>query len=240
MKKTLIGIFLSLYLSGCYMLNNSAERERIQLQQPDFVVQTPPAVHTVNASPGSLFNGDESAFFGDRKANKVNDLLTVQISERANASTSASKSLNDATKLGLGGGLVNTADNTKSDALAGILSSLNGLSNIKFDTSSSNSFSGSGSNTRNESFSTDITARIIKVMPNKVYYIEGSRELLINGEHQYISVSGVVRSEDISLANVVNSMYIANAKIYYATKGSVSLSNKQSWGSRMVKNIWPF
>ena len=222
------------------MFNNNAQRELIQLQQPDFVVQTPSVEQIVSTSPGSLFNGDESSFFGDKKASKINDLITVQISERAIASTSASKSLSDATQLGLGGGIGGAADDTKSNALAGILSGLNSLSNVKFDTSSSNSFSGSGSNTRNESFATDITARIMKVMPNRVYYIEGSRELLINGEHQYIRVSGVVRAEDISLSNVVDSRYIANAQIYYATKGSVSLASKESWGSRMVKTIWPF
>ena len=84
---------------------------------------------------------------------------------------------------------------------------LNGLTNIGFESGSTNSFSGKGTNTRDEKFTTTISARVIKILENGNYFIEGSRELLINGEKQIIQISGVIRPYDIDQTNTINSKY---------------------------------
>ncbi|OOX97413.1 flagellar basal body L-ring protein, partial [Campylobacter coli] len=65
-------------------------------------------------------------------------------------------------------------------------------SNIGFQTNSTNNYQGTGAQSRNESFNTTISTRVIKILSNGNYFIEGSRELLINGEKQIIQLSGVI------------------------------------------------
>lgn len=239
--KTIFYFILFYFLiTGCSMVSNNAQNEKMYLEMPQYIASIPNSKRQNTHNRGSLFNRGNSPSFGDRKAMRVNDLLTVVISETANSSTQASKQLDDSSKYDLGGGILGARDNTQPNALSNALAGLNNLSNVKFNSSSTSAFSGSGTTTRNESFSTNITARIIKSMTNNTYYIKGSRELLINGEHQYISIAGVIRADDISKNNMINSKYISDAKIYYATKGSVAVASKVSWGSRLVKNIWPF
>lgn len=55
-------------------------------------------------------------------------------------------------------------------------------------------------------------------MSNGNYFIEGSRELLINGEKQIIQLSGVIRPYDIGQDNTIDSRYIADAKIFTKLK----------------------
>jgi flagellar L-ring protein precursor FlgH len=207
---------------------------------PEYVRSIPSPIQTDGQNNGSLFNRGVKPIFGDRKARRVNDLLMIVISENAMSSTTANKSLNDKSDYALGGGLIGAKDTNAPDGLVNALSGLNNLSNIKFDSSSSSSFNGGGSNTRNESFSTTITARIIKVMSNDTYYVRGTRELLINGEHQYVSITGIVRADDISASNTINSTYLSDAKVYYDTKGSIAISSRMSWGAKLLKTIWPF
>jgi len=117
---------------------------------------------------------------------------------------------------------------------------VNKLGNIGFTAGSKNSFTGTGSSTRNESFATTISARIIKVLNNGNYFIEGSRELLLNGEKQIIQVSGVIRPYDIDQYNNIDSKYIADAKILYKTEGDIDQTTTKPWGSKFMETIWPF
>lgn len=240
-KKIMIITLIScIFIVSCSTMSNSAQSQNMYMQMPEHISSMPDIKKNRLKNKGSLFNRGKKPIFGDRKAMRVNDLVTIVISETANSSTQASKQLDDSSTYAMSGGIFGAKDNQKSDSLAGVLSELNNLSNLKFDSSSTNKFAGSGTNTRNESFSTNITARIMKAMVNDTYYIKGSRELLINGEHQYVSISGTIRADDISSNNIINSKYISDAKIYYATKGSVAVSSKLPWGTNVLRNIWPF
>ncbi len=121
-----------------------------------------------------------------------------------------------------------------------ITDKVNSLSNIGFQTNSSNNFSGAGTNTRDEKFTTTVSARIIKILNNGNYFIEGKRELLLNGEKQIIQISGVIRPYDIDQTNTIDSKYIADAKILYKTEGDIDQSSTKPWGSKLIESIWPF
>ena len=138
----------------------------------------------------------------------------------------------------LGGGLVTNGGSNS--ALKSITDKINGITNIGFETGSTNSFAGSGTNSRDEKFTTTISARIIKILSNGNYFIEGSRELLLNGEKQIIQISGVIRPYDIDQTNTIDSKYIAEAKIPYKTQGDMNQNMKKPWGSRFMESIWPF
>ena len=220
-------------ISGC--ATPSAD-PKIEMKPPTYVEEIPPKMSQTGLSnPGSLFGKGENPLFSDRKAMNVNDILTVLISEATAQSSTASKSLSDENSDSLGAGVVSAGG-----SLSPVANALNKVTNIGFESGSSSSFSGSGSNSRNESFSTTISARIIKVLKNGNYFIEGSRELLLNGEKQIIQISGVIRPYDISQSNQIDSKYIADAKIMYKTQGEINRSTEKPWGSKLIKSIWPF
>jgi flagellar L-ring protein precursor FlgH len=221
--------------SGCA---TTTADPRIEMTPPAYVEELPPRAPSSNLSqPGSLFGRGDNPLFSDRKAMNPNDIVTVVISESLTQTSQANKSLSKDNTMNLGGGVVT---GTPGSPLSAVTDTVNKYTNIGFEAQSGNSFSGSGSNSRNESFTTTISARIIKVMNNGNYFIEGSRELLLNGEKQLIQISGVIRPYDISQSNQIDSKYIADAKILYSTQGDIHRSAQKPWGSKLMESVWPF
>ena len=64
--------------------------------------------------------------------------------------------------------------------------------------------------------------------------------MLIDGQKQILHVSGVIRPEDISQTNQINSQNIADAKILYETQGDIKEASEKSWGTKAIESIWPF
>jgi len=226
---------LPLLFSGCA---TTTADPRIEMAPPAYVEELPPRAPNSNIShPGSLFGKGDNPLFSDRKAMNPNDIVTVIIGESLTQSSQANKSLSKDNSANLGGGLVT---GTPGAPLSTVTDTINKFTNIGFETQSGSNFSGSGSNSRNESFTTTISARIIKVMNNGNYFIEGSRELLLNGEKQLIQISGVIRPYDISQNNQIDSKYIADAKILYTTQGDIHKTAQKPWGSKLMESVWPF
>lgn len=128
-----------------------------------------------------------------------------------------------------------------SQSIGNLTNKLNNLTSFSLSSGQNTStFQGAGSQNRQETFSTTIAARIIKVLQNGNYFIEGSREVLINGEKQIIHLSGVVRPNDIARDNTIESRFIADAKIMYDTQGELKKSTQKGWGTQLIESIWPF
>ncbi len=159
-----------------------------------------------------------------------NDIVTVVISETIAQSSTGQKTISEENSDKLGAGVF-------SGVGGGIF---NKSGKIGFEAGSTNSYTGSGKNSRNETFTTTISARIIKILKNGNYFIEGNRELLVNGEKQIIQISGVIRPYDIDQKNTIDSKYVADAKILYKTEGEIDRATKKPWGSKFVESVWPF
>jgi len=189
-------------------------------------------------NPGSLFtNGDN--LFSDTKAMKVNDIVTVVITEEVKQSTQASKKLSEA----------NTDNGGLFDAGVSGSVNVNGKSynlnktgiSLNFPSMNSNrTFQGSGTQQRNESFQTTVSARIVKVLKNGNYFIMGTREIYVDGQKQIIEISGVIRPQDISADNTIDSKYISDAKIAYKTEGDIKRYTDQGWFAKFWSAIAPW
>lgn len=235
MKNIVYSVASALLLVGC---SSHPVDPIINMKPPAYVEQMPTRVNeNISSNPGSLFGQGDNPLFSDLKAMHVNDVVTVTITETTAQTSSAKKALAKDSSSGLGagvttsggGGLVNT-----------VAKNVNDVGNIGFTAGSTSSFAGTGSNTRNESFNTTISARIIKILSNGNYFIEGSRELLINGEKQIVQLSGVIRPYDIDNTNTISSKYISDAKILYKTEGDIDQSTTRPWGSKFMESVWPF
>jgi flagellar L-ring protein precursor FlgH len=195
-------------------------------------------------STGSIFGQGDNPLFSDRKAMNVNDIVTVVISENAKSSNVGAKQLSETDNSKLGGGVFSTTGATTGTGantrMTNYANTLNGYSNIGFNSDSTSSYKGSATATKDASFTTTVSARIVKVMQNGNYFISGKREILIDDQKQIIQISGVIRPYDIDQFNRIDSASMSDAKILYKTEGDVDRATKQGWGTKMVQSIWPF
>ena len=226
---------LILLLDGCSM--NLMDPE-IDFEPPKYVEEMPAKENDRDrVSIGSMFGQGDNPLFSDHKAMHVNDIVRVVISENANSSNTASKQLSrdDVSELG-GGVFTSTGGNTVDSTV----SKLNRVSNIGFSSGTSSAFKGAGSATKNASFETTVSARIVKVLSNGNYFISGKREILIDKQKQIIQISGVIRPYDIDQYNKIDSAQMSDAKILYKMEGDVDRATEQGWGTKIVQAIWPF
>ena len=211
----------------------------INIKPPKYVEEMPSKEQDFPNNPGSLFtNGDN--LFSDTKAMRVNDIVTVIIEEQVSQSSQASKKLNEA-NTNAGG--VFDATISGSVSLDGKTRFNLGKTGIGLNLPTMNSnrtFQGSGTQQRNESFQTTISARIVKVLKNGNYFIVGRREVYLDGQKQIIEVSGVIRPEDIGADNTINSKYISDAKIVYKTEGDLKRYTEENWFSKFWSSIAPW
>ncbi len=241
---SLFFIFSLLFMNACSGVRSKAEPElavsRIMAEQ-DPIEITPEVRDPVEEA--NLWKEISSRnLFQDLRANKVGDLVTVNIVETSKASKKAStqsgrESSIDAgidNLLGWEGKMKNLTSFGKSDVRKAYDNS------SMFKGSIQNSFNGSGTTTRDESMTASITARVIEVKPNGNLYIKGTREVKVNNETQFIILSGLIRPVDISPDNTVLSSYIGDAKIEYIGSGSISDKQRPGWFARAVDFVWPF
>ena len=231
---TLVPIYAMIFLSGCTAGLTDPE---IDFAPPVYVEQMPAKEDKQDfASTGSIFGQGENPLFSDHKAMHVNDIVRVVISETANSSNTASKNLSKSDKTDLNAGTFTGG----SGVVGTTMGELNRMSNIGFNATTENAFKGSGSATKNASFTTTVSARIVKVLANGNYFISGKREILIDEQKQVIQISGVIRPYDIDQYNKINSEQMSDAKILYKMIGVVDRSTQQGWGTKIVQSIWPF
>lgn len=148
--------------------------------------------------------GASQSLAADHRAGQVGDIVTVIILQTAEASTTVRTGSRRTTSLG---GHIN----------AGAISE-------SADAGLNSNFDGQGQASRSERFITQMTAKVIRILPNGELEIMGTQQLKINGEATTVEVRGVIRAIDIDAGNRVPSNRIADAQINYQGKGFVSRS----------------
>ncbi|KRB46627.1 MAG: flagellar basal body L-ring protein FlgH [Pseudomonadota bacterium] len=205
----------------------------IAREQPTFVSAREPAPQA--ASANSLWRNGARAFFIDQRANRVGDILTVQID--INDSAQTSNASNSSRTAGMSAGV---------DNFLGLESSLGRFFPGGFDpanavnTNSQSTNAGSGAVTRSEKISLTIAAVVTNVLPNGNMVIQGSQEVRTNAELRQLTVAGIVRPEDISSSNVIKHTQIAEARISYGGRGDISRVQKTPAGQSLVERFQPF
>jgi flagellar L-ring protein precursor FlgH len=178
---------------------------------------------------GSLWN-DSGRFkytYGDPKARDVGDLVTVLIVEKTSAKSQAQTALKKSSKAG--GGI---------SALFGLNKSVLDLTNVQMRGSAEHQ--GKGETGRNTVFTGQITAQVIAVQPNGNLVIQAQKNVVINGESQVLTLTGIVRPEDIDNTNTVTSDRIFNLQVTYTGEGVLTDAEEPGIIWRIITKLWPF
>ena len=224
-----IGAGIVILLSGCVATQHAIKDEMYEKIPPAPLPQR-------TAAPGSLWTGESNRnmLFADNKAMYLNDIITITINETSTAQNAAS---------------TNTARSSSTDAK---ISALLGLdtsilknnpsmgTQIAAGGSTASAMKGSGDTNRGNTLKLNITGRVIKLLENGNLLIEGRKQVTINAEDQYIVITGIIRPQDVSQDNYVDSKNIADARIVYTGAGVVAEKQKPGWGTRVLDVIWPF
>ena len=233
-------------LSGCNMLEKISEvgeppkTSRIEdpTQQPGYqpVNMPMPAPIVPSGGTNSLWRPGARDFLKDQRASEVGDIITVEVSQSDTAT------LNNNTKAVS----ANSDDAASGFTFLGLENSLHKVlpssvnpSNL-FSFGSTSTVNGTGTLARNETVTINIAAMVTQKLPNGNLVITGSQEMRVNSELRQISVKGIIRPQDIASGNTINSDQIAEARIVYGGRGTLSDAQSARWGQQLWDDISPF
>ena len=187
------------------------------------------------ASANSLWRAGARTFFGDQRARRVGDIVTVNIDidDRAQTQNSTNRSRSNE----ISGGISNFfgLENSLGRAFPGGFDPQN-LVGLEGESSSN----GSGSVSRSERVNLTIAAVVTDVMVNGNLVIQGRQEVRTNREVRELTVAGIVRPEDISSANTIAHTQVAEARISYGGRGDISRIQGAPAAQSLVERFSPF
>jgi len=225
------------FLSGCSGLKDAREIKNAPMPVKYYATRENELV----SQDGSLWK-DSASLYEDRKARRVNDLLTILIAENVTATNTAST--NDSRD--------STADYAVADLFGANtdfgIQALPLLKKLypatKFTPTASGSskskFAGKGDTSRKGNITATITAKVVEVLPNSNMVVESRKEVVVNNEKQIVVLRGIVRPDDISTSNTIISTFVADAQIYLVGDGVLADKQSQGWLVRTLDSVWPF
>ncbi|WP_404384824.1 flagellar basal body L-ring protein FlgH [Caenispirillum salinarum] len=195
-----------------------------------------PRVQEADPNVNSLWRPGSRAFFKDQRANDIGDILTVVVNiqnENAALSNSTNRSRGANESAGLPGFLGFESQ------LGAILPDEVDPGNLLSAESDSGS-SGSGTIQRSETIDVRLAAVVTQVLPNGNLVVAGRQEVRVNNELRELQVTGVVRPQDIRSDNTIDVDKIAEARISYGGRGTISDVQQPRYGQQIFDIIFPF
>src|SRR5580658_8924961 len=188
---------------------------------------SPQAAHPLGStwSQNALF----SNLGMDLRASRVNDLVTIVVTETFSA---------------VANGDVKTQRQSTAQSniaqLAGITKATGPLANL-LGTNTQTQLQGTGETSRGAVLTANLSARVTHVLPNGYLVIEGTKRVQVSSENQVVTVRGVIRPVDLDPTNSVASNRIAQMEIQVNGKGVVNDSiHRPNFLYRLILGILPF
>ena len=195
------------------------------------IVAEIPAPAPISHDNNSLWQPGAQSFFHDPRAMHIGDVITVNVT------------VDDSAKL------ANTTSRSRTNSENANATSLFGLEKVLPPTmdptslvkmGSDNSNVGAGKVERSEALNLTLAALVAQVLPNGNLVIDGHQQVRVNNELRDMRLSGIVRREDITQNNTVNLSQIAEARVIYGGRGTVSDVQQPRYGSQLFDIIMPW
>ncbi|SHF49821.1 flagellar L-ring protein precursor FlgH [Loktanella atrilutea] len=211
------------------------EVARIQVPMPAVVAVSP----RTGSAKASLFSARQEPLFADQRADDVGDIVTVliKISDSARLRNSSDRQRDGSGSVGFP---------TFFGYASKIAAILPGISRSDLptgdivDVSSQMQASGSGAINRNEEIDLKVAALVIEKLPNGTLVVAGRQEIKVNDELRELRMAGIIRPADILNDNTISYEKIAEARIAYGGRGSLSRTQERSYGEDAMDVILPY
>ena len=239
--------FSTAILTGCASIDRLSEVGRPPATTPIDVIRSPmlaekinyPIQAEVDARPtsNSLWRPGSKTFLKDQRATRLGDILTadVQFSDSATLENQTSRERSNSDALNLGSML------GYASKLAGTLPGNPMLDPAALlGSSGPGQFKGTGSSQRKENVRFKVAVIIVDQLRNGNFVVSGRQELRVNNELREVVVAGIVRPQDIDAENTIASEKIAEARITYGGRGTLTDYQQPPVGSQIIEIIRPF
>ncbi len=169
-------------------------------------------------------DGDPGAMlFADHRARGVNDIVTILVVEQSSSSrTATTKTTKDSNRSASVNDFPTLFDPVTRRFIRRFTDkelSDHARESFSLDIAGQYSHEGAGNIDRTDRVSGQIAARVAKVLDNGNLLIEGRRAVVVNNETQVMTISGVVRPQDVTASNTVLSTQIADAEVQMEGRG---------------------
>jgi len=199
-------------------------------RQAETVSMPMPEPKVTKRNKNSLWQGGSTTFFRDQRAAQPGDILTVLVDIRDEArlknETSRNRQANEKIAAPNLLGIGNKAAPLDFNEGLGL-------------TSQSNT-TGKGEVKRDEKIRLKVAAVVTQKLPNGNLVIRGKQQIRVNSELRDLTVTGVIRPQDIDGQNTVSYDQIAEARISYGGKGVISDAQTPRYGQRAVDVVLPW
>ena len=191
-----------------------------------------PAPHEAPAVANSLWRPGSRTFLRDQRASQVGDLVTILVSIQDNAQlqnrTQRARTGNDTMGMPELFGM-----QTRWLPRAASPSTL-------VDASGTQSTDGNGTVRRVETVNLRLAATVTQVLPNGNLVVAGRQEVRVSAELRELAVQGVIRPEDIASDNTIRHDRLAEARIAYGGRGTLSDLQQPRYGQQLMDVLLPF
>ncbi|GAB7532082.1 flagellar basal body L-ring protein FlgH [Pseudomonas sp. 3A(2025)] len=188
------------------------------------------------ANNGAIYQaGFEQNLYGDRKAFRVGDIITITLSERMAASKAASSDMTKKSNTSVGltslfGSSLTTNNPIGSNDLS-LSAGYNGSRANEGDSKAAQSNSLTGS----------VTVTVADVLPNGILSVRGEKWMTLNTGNELVRIAGLIRADDIATDNTVSSTRVADARITYSGTGAFADTSQPGWFDRFfLSPLFPF
>jgi flagellar L-ring protein FlgH len=235
-------LLLSLALAGC----GTAERLSRIGRPPEMsavtdptadptwrpVAMPMPAAQDPPTVANSLWRPGSRTFLRDQRAAQVGDLITVlvsiqdeaQLQNRTQRTRQGSDSLGVPQFFGMQTRWLPRAASPET-----LLS-----------TSGNQVSDGNGSVRRNEIITLRLAATVTQLLPNGNLVVSGRQEVRVSAELRELAVQGVIRPQDIASDNTIRHDRLAEARIAYGGRGTLSDLQQPRYGQQVLDALLPF
>ena len=207
------------------------------VKQPDYTPVSfpqPPPI-TSDRLSNSLWRPGARAFFKDQRAGRAGDILTVivDIDDEADLENTTTRNRDN-------------DEDAQMPKFLGYEESLNDFlpeavdPNDLVDFSAMTNNRGTGVIDRSEEINLRVAAVVTQVLPNGNLVIFGKQEIRVNHEVRELAVKGVIRPEDISATNDITWDKVAEARIVYGGRGTLSDVQQPRYGQQLFDIVFPF
>ncbi|MGG5817970.1 flagellar basal body L-ring protein FlgH [Falsiroseomonas sp. HW251] len=194
-----------------------------------------PALNQPPASANSLWRPGSRTFLRDQRAAQVGDLVTilVAIQDEAQFRNNTERQRNGTDEMGI-------------PRLFGLPSSFPTVFPNTIDpsrlvtTNGSQNATGTGQTQRNERVTVNVAATVVQLLPNGNLVVNGRQQVRVNSDLRDLTVSGIIRPQDIASDNTVRHDRLAEARIAYGGRGVIADMQRPRWGQELLDTLLPF